>query len=178
MERLVVVSVGQPLCEAVLADLVRVGDAMPVARRGGDGLLLLDGDGHLDHDFFLLGDLLDDLVVLLNGDVDGEVLLDDDGDSTLDHHLDGGGDVDGSHAVLLNGHFFESVDEGDGGHIIGLADSDDEGLFVGDCLDEFLGLHYGHVGVGEHGDLTGDRLNVVLGDFAFFAGDDDLGLGG
>jgi len=117
-------------------------------------------------------------VVHLDGHVDGEVLLDDDGNATLEHDIDLDGHIDGSLGDLLDGHFLPRVDVGDHGHVIGLAHSDYEGLFIGDCLDEFLGLFDGHVGPREHGNLAGDRLNVVLRHFAFLAGDDDLGFSG
>jgi len=45
-----VVGVGQPIGRAALADPVGVRDAVPVARRGRNGLLSLDGNGQLDKD--------------------------------------------------------------------------------------------------------------------------------
>jgi len=166
------------MCEAALAHLVSVRDVVPMARRGRNWFLSLDGNRHHDLDILLRDYLFDDLVIFFYGHIDSEVLLDDDGNTTLDHYFDGCGHGDSSLEDLLDGSLFESVDEGNLGHVIGFAYSDDEGFFIGDGNVQFLGFCDGHVGPDEDGHFAGDRLNVVLGDLAFFAGDDDLDLSG
>ena len=173
-----VVGMRQALGQTVLTHLVRVRNTVPMARRRRNSHLRLHGNRHLNFHFLLYGVLFDNLVIHFNRHVDGEVLLNDDGDFTLNHHLDGGGDIDDSLGHLFDGPFFKSVDVGDGGHIIRFANSDDEGFFIGDCLDQFLGLLDSHVDESKHGHFTGDSLDVVLRNLAFFGSDDDLDLSG